>query len=194
MAGALNEAVDRLWETFGDRDSLVTALPADACLARASSGELKAMLPRLCELMVDPSDAVPSSKAFDLCTEADWTKWPAPERFALEAFADTWWLHTITGDTSAPSADDVLAILSHLDTPLVRFLGPWIDEFDGPAAHHLAEAILHRFSSPHWAGREDERSQVEGWTRTEAVILGITMVGGVHLDDGVLSRVLDRLL
>jgi len=96
---ALVDAIDRVWDVLGDRDSLLPSLPDDAVMARARSG-----------------------------------------------------------------------------------------------ARHLAEVIVSRLPEAEWEGSEDQRSQILGWSRTEPVIIGLTVVGGVHLDDGQLSDALDLML
>ncbi len=54
--------------------------------------------------------------------------------------------------------------------------------------------MLGGLAHPVWDGHDDQRRQVAAWTQTEPVVMGLTIVGGIHLDDGVLGRVLEVLL
>lgn len=193
--GALGEAIDRLWDVFGDRTSLFSVLDSDAVLARAHAGEVRGALPRLMELIVadavSPADRIES---FDLLSSEDVAPWSRADRSAIERFADTWWRFTLETEQPAPPVDAVLACLVRLDAPLIRWLSRWLDELDGPAAHHLARTVIDGLDDPGWADHDDEREQILGWARTEPVVLGLTVVGGVHLDEGELSEALDRML
>ena len=77
---------------------------------------------------------------------------------------------------------------------MVRWLGPWLDALDGPAARHLARFVIDGPTDPGWEASEDHAGQVLAWARTEPVLFGLTLVGGVHLDDGMLGEALDVLL
>ncbi len=191
----LDRSISRLWGVFSDRSSLLRDLPADAVLARADAGELRFCLPRLLELLsTDRLDAEPGYRVADRLAAADWQSWERQEREALEDFFDTWWLLTRAFDDGPLSASDVLGILVHLGVPLVRWLGPWLEDFDGAAARHFADMILGGFQGPAWQSAPDERGQVQGWASSEACIFGIALVGGIHLPDEQLSAVLDRLI
>lgn len=192
---ALAEAIDRVWEELGDRSSLFPALADDAAMARAHGGEAMEATPRLLELAVtDRLEHMSIVAPFELLAEAAWRTWPDRQRRAVEALLDTWWTWTRTANEPAIAPGRVLACLCRTGIPQVRWLGPWLDDLDGPPAQHLADVIISQLPEPEWEGYEDQRSQILGWSRTEPVIVGLTVVGGVHLDDGQLSEALDLML
>ena len=193
--GAVAEVIDEVWRVFGDRDSLMPLLDADAVMVRAQTGELKIALPRLFELTAgDELGDVPRQQTFALLSSSDWQHWDPPERQAVVSFADTWWRATRTDEDPLVSVDSVLACLAYLGLPMLRWLGPWLEDLDGPGARHLADAVIAQFPDEAWAGLPDERSQVLAWARGEPVILGLTLIGGVHLAEGKLGEALDQLL
>ncbi len=192
---ALDNAIDRVWDVLGDRSSLLSVLADDAVMARARSGEAKQALPRLLELaVVDELEHMSIVEPFDLLNAEGWTTWPDAERRAVEGLVDTWWTWTRTAIDPTIDPGLVLACLCRLGVPLVRWLGPWLEDLDGPPARHLADVIISQLPEPEWEGFEDQRSQILGWTRTEPVVIGLTVVGGVHLDEGQLSDALDLML
>lgn len=192
---ALDEAVDRVWDVLGDRNSLLSVLADDAVMARARAGEAKHALPRLLELaVVDELEHLSITEPFDLLDAAGWTAWPDTERRSVEGLVDTWWTWTRTAIDPTINPGRVLACLCRLGVPQVRWLGPWLEDLDGPPARHLADVIISQLPEPEWEGFEDQRSQILGWTRTEPVIIGLTVVGGVHLDEGQLGDALDLML
>lgn len=211
----LDRAIDRLWDVFSDRSSLIGSLPADAVLARADSvdgaaghelaagqggNELRFCLPRLAELLTtNRLDAEPGYRIADRLRDAHWQSWDRHERETLEEFFDTWWLLTRSLDGGAVPASDlpaseVLGALVHLGVPLVRWLGPWLEDFDGPPARHFADMILGGMDTPAWTSAPDERGQVLAWAASESCVFGIALVGGIHLPDDRLSDVLDQLI
>ncbi len=195
LSGELGASVDRLWSVLGDRESLFPELPDDAALARARSGELVEAIPRLLELAIGGGlERVAITEPFDLLREADWTTWPANQRAAIEDVIDTWWLWTRTAIEPEHGPGLVLACLCRLGVPQIRWLGVWLDDLDGPAAGHLAAVVTSQLQEPEWEGFDDERSRILGWCRTEPVIIGLTVVGGVHLEEGQLSAALDAML
>lgn len=195
LAGALGDAHQILWERFGDRQSLMSDLPADAVLARARSGESRESIPRLFGLIVtDQLGTADRLEFFRLLDEAAWQEWPRDDRWAILGAFDTWWTFTRSDSEPPLSAGTVLACLAHVEVPLVRWLGPWLEDLDGPGARHLADVVIDQLSDPEWEDRSDQRTQILQWTRSEPVILGLTLVGGVHLDPGDLGRALDAML
>jgi hypothetical protein len=195
LRGELGARLDRLWDVLGDRESLFPQLPDDAALARARSGELVEAIPRLLELAIgDGLQRVPVTVPFDLLREADWTTWSAARREAIEDVVDTWWTSTRTAIEPELSPGLVLACLCRLGVPQIRWLGPWLEDLDGPAARHLANVVTGQLPEPEWEGFDDQRSQILAWCRTEPVIIGLTVIGGVHLDEGQLSEALDLML
>lgn len=194
-SGALDEAVDRLWDVLGDRSSLLSTLADDAVMARARAGEAKQAMPRLLELVAaDRLDHLDITEPFDLLAASDWISWPDVDRRAVEGFLDTWWTWNRTAIEPTIAVGRVLACLSRVGAPQVRWLGPWLEDLDGPPARHLAEVIIGQLPEPEWDGLDDARSQILGWCRTEPVIIGLTIVGGIHLDEGQLSAALDLML
>lgn len=192
---ALQVAIDELWAALGDRTGLLPSLPDDAVMARARAGEAKGALPRLLELAVTGGlERVTLTEPFDLLGELAWTSWPARERKAVEGLLDTWWEWTRTAVEPEIAPGVVLACLCRVGVPQVRWLGPWLDDLDGPMARHLAQIVTEQLPEPEWAGIEDQRSQILGWVRTEPVIIGLTVVGGVHLEADHLSAALDHML
>lgn len=192
---AMTEAIERVWDALGDRTSLFPTLPDDAAMARAKAGEAKEALPRLLELAVTGNlMRVEVTEPFDVLSDLSWTTWPDTQRRAVEELLDTWWEWIRTAIEPETSPGLVLACLCRVDLPQVRWLGPWLDDLDGPPAQHLAEVIVSQLPEPEWSGIEDQRSQILGWARTEPVVIGLTVVGGVHLSDGQLSAALDLML
>lgn len=192
---ALQVAIDRLWAALGDRDGLMPSLPDDAVMARARGGEAKAAMPRLMELLVaDELTHIEITEPFDLLRESEWGSWPDEQRGAVQSFLDTWWEWTRTALEPETPPGLVLACLSRLEVSHVRWLGPWLDDLDGSSARHLAQIVIEQLPEPEWEGHEDARSQILGWARTEPVIIGLTVVGGIHLDDGQLGAALDQML
>lgn len=201
----LDGALERLWAVMADDYGLLPGLDLDAVLARADRGELEAATPRLVELVVGHGLAVADAAA--VVSRFGQHPWSPTGRAAVGEALDAWWLETLKrrpGEHPEPYRPAVvLGILVGYRAPMVRWLQPWFDELDGPGAVHLAAVILggrdaaeglDGLSGPAWAGKEDEARQVLGWARTEPVVNGLTVVGGVHLDAGVLGAVLDRLV
>lgn len=195
IVSAFTEAIDLVWEELGDRSSLFPSLPDDAVMARAQAGEAKEATPRLLELaMTDELEHMSIVEPFELLAEVQWRRWPDSERRAVEALLDTWWTWTRTAIDPVVSPGRVLACLCRTGIPQIRWLAPWLEDLDGPPARHLAEVITSQLPETEWQGADDQREQVLGWSRTEPVIIGLTIVGGVHLDEGQLSEALDLML
>lgn len=195
VEGALARALDRVWSALGDRSSLFPELPDDAVLARATSGEVVEAMPRLLELAI--SGAAPRmaiTEPFDLLAASAWATWPAHQRTSIEDLVDTWWEWTRSGIDPDIAPGRVLACLCRLGLPTIRWLGPWLDDLDGPAARHLAEVVIGQLPEPEWEAIPDQRSQVLAWCRSEPVVIGLTVVGGTHLEEGQLGAALDQML
>ncbi len=195
----LTDAIEALWAMMADDYGLLPDLAVDAVLARADRGELVLASPRLIELTVGHELTVAEAAA--VVGRLGPHPWSAAERAAVTEALDAWWLETLKRQ---PEEQDeryptgvVLGVLVGFGAPMVRWLGPWLEELDGPGASHLAEVILggpDGLAGPAWADKTDEANQVLAWARTETVINGLALVGGTHLADGVLDRVLDRLI
>lgn len=194
MASPVVEALARCRETFTEADpaSLIGDLPLDAVLARARGGDVTACVPRLLELAVTGEVTRPSD-AF-AAVAADQDSWDPARARAVEAVLDAWWATVCRVYPFAPGVDEVLAGLACFDLPLVRWLHPWIEQFDGPGIEHLADLVLEGLHASAWADRPDARSQILGWTRTEPVVMGVALVGGTHLEHDRFSAVLDVLI
>ena len=196
----LGQAVERLWAIMGDDYGLLPSLAVDALLARADRGELVLASPRLLALTVGHELEV--ADAAGIVGRIGRHPWSDRDQAAaVIEVLDAWWLETLRrepGEHPAPYRPEIiLGVLVGFGAPMVRWLGPWLDEFDGPGAAHLAATVLggpDGLSGPAWHGKDDEARQVLAWARTEPVVTGLTLVGGVHLDAGVLGDVLDRLI
>ncbi|MGI9597706.1 MAG: hypothetical protein ACR2QK_16200 [Acidimicrobiales bacterium] len=192
----LRAAQAELWRVMADDYGLVPELALDALMARADRGESAVTTPRLIDLLVDYELTV--EQACEVAARLGDHPWDRAGRAAIEEVLDAWWQETLVlspGEHRQPFGPDVvLGILVGYDAPLVRWLDPWLVELDGPGASHLATAVLDGLDGPAWVGKVDQADQVIGWARTETVINGLTLIGGTHLDDDVLSDVLDRLI
>lgn len=184
------------WDHLGDRTTLFPDLPLDATLARARAGEWRHATPRLLDLITTERgvDDVAPWSVIDELVASGFGAWPRSDQVVVEAVFDAWWEATLAFHPSTVPVESVLGTLVHTRLPLIRWLEPWVADLDGAPVEHLAELLEGRLQSPVWTGFEDERGQVIGWARTEAVIYGITLVGGVHLGPERLSSVLDLLL
>ncbi len=198
MASPVEEALTHAWDVLGDRQSLLPDLDIDAVVARADAGELEMATPRLLELAVHGRIGRESlhgliGRVQPLLVER------GPGREAVIDVLDAWWAQTIAldpvdDDPASMRARTVLGALAHLDEPLVRWFEPWLIDLDGPQARHLADLVTDGLSGSAWDEVPDKRQQVLGWAASEPVVFGLTLVGGMHLADGELSDVLDRLL
>ncbi|MEM7273110.1 MAG: hypothetical protein AAF547_08535 [Actinomycetota bacterium] len=199
----LSEALSVLWERAATDYGLLPDLPGDAVLVRADQGELAAATPRLLDLAVSSGLTVTeAATAVTMLGDQAITPdaWPTMAR-DVEELLDAWWVETLQrepgthADGFGPAT--VLGILAGYDAPMVRWLGPWLDQLDGPGAVHLAEIVVAgpaALSAEAWRGKDDQAGQLFAWARTETVVHGLALIGGIHLEDGVLDRVLDRLI
>ncbi len=192
----LRSAQAGLWDTMAEDYGLFPDLAFDAVMARAERGELVTATPRLVELLVDQQLSVMDSAAV-VSTLGD-QRWDNGRRAALEEVFDAWWQETLLlepGEHQPPFTPEVvLGVLVGYGAPMVRWLAPWLVELDGPGAAHLAAVVLGGLDGPAWRGKADQAGQVIGWARTETVINGLALIGCTHLDDQILSDVLDRLI
>lgn len=198
MASPVELAMTQVWDVLGDRESLMPDLEADAVVARADAGELRAAAPRLLELALAARGGRDGSHGLIKRLRpllADRGR----ERDAVIGVLDSWWLTTLALDVAeqdpgSAAAGVVLGALAQTDEPLVRWLEPWLVDLDGPPARHLATVVLDGLSGDAWDLVPDKREQVLAWAASEPVVFGLTLIGGVHLEDGELSDVLDRLV
>lgn len=171
-------------------------LETDAVLARADDGGLTQAVPRLLDLLT--AGQVSVADGATIASMIGSYPWAVEQRILIEETFAAWWLETLMrspGEHTEPfTPDAVLGILVGYDPSMIRWFEPWLFELDGPGAAHLATMVLDGLDGPAWVGKDDEASQVLGWARTETVINGIALIGGTHLDDDVLSDVLDRLI
>lgn len=202
MSSPLEVALEQLTDLVGQHDGLLPTLPADAVMARFNAAladgdgvEVRQSMVRLLELMVtDELGALEPTEVADSLRDAGWTRWPSDEQAAIAHVLDDWWSTVLAQHPHEPPAEIVLATLCRLDFPLVRWLQPLLEQLDGPAAVHLSEIVLQQLPHHSWNDRPDERSQILNWCRSEPVVMGLTVVGGVHLAPGVLGEALDLLL
>lgn len=189
--------------------SLVPALAPDALLSwidaasdRGDADAVRAAVPRLLELAVaDGLGPVPTWRALAHLERAGWRHWPLGHRAAVEEVLDGWWRATLIGHPSRPGAHEVLVAQAVARRQVRPLLDIWLGELDGAGAIHLAELVCHDLDPvsgllvhPGWAGLEDLSGQVVAWARSEPVIVGLTLIGGSHLDRDLLSDALDRLI
>jgi hypothetical protein len=189
--------------------SLVPALAPDALVswidAAADRGDdeaVRAAVPRLLQLAVaDQLDPIPTWEALGHLDRAGWRDWPLAQRAAVEEVLDGWWRATLIGHPSRPDAHEVLVAQAVVRRQVRPLLDLWLAELDGSGAIHLAEVVRDDLDPgagelvhAGWAGLEDLSAQVVAWARSEAVIVGLTLVGGPHLDRELLSDALDQLI
>lgn len=190
----LRTALDRFWSVTADDYGLIPELELETVLARARTGhgdDVSICLPRLADELIagelSPVAAIEVVGLLDGHAGSD-----------LAVLFDAWWFDVLErppGEHRPGCAPEpVLGLLAHTGAPMIRWLQPWLESLDGPPAVHLAAAIVAGFPSPTWAGRPDERQQVMAWTRTEAVINGLALIGATHVDDATMSRVLDIVI
>lgn len=194
LSRPLSDALVVLSQEFPTDLILVDELAADAALAIAGT-DLEASLVRLFELVA--TDALGDRYAyevFDLVGKAGWLDWDMPAVQAITTWANAWWLTSLMTEPEFVNVGDVLGNLTHLGLPMVKWLSAWLDSLDGPGAQHLANFIIDGSSHPGWEGRDDERGQVLAWARSEAVVNGFMLIGGVHLEPGRMRQLLDRII
>lgn len=188
-----------MWATLADDYGLIPEIEFRTVLARARTGDANTVtqcVPRLVSALIDgkPSPV----EAIEIVELVARSPWSVEDRLCLMEVLDAWWFDVLhrRPDEHLPryGPGDVLGLLAHADAPMVRWLHPWLDEIDGLPATHLARLIVDGFPAPTWAGRSDEREQVMAWTRTETVINGLALIGTSHIDDDIMSRVLDILI
>ncbi len=190
----LELAQSSAWDLFGGGETLLPDLALDAVLARAKTTGVEAVAARLLDLLVEGDGGDPLWEIADVFEEAGWRQWPVAQRHAVEMVLDAWWQTTLVFFPAAQPVEVVLASLAHFGVSLTRWLEPWLADLDGPPVQHLAELITGTLQSQGWVDALDERGQIIAWAQSEPVVIGITFVGGVHLDDGQLAEVLELLL
>ena len=180
---------------FPSGSALMGSLASDAVMARASDGEVRQTLHRLLELASAGQlrDRHPF-EIFDLLVGENWLGWENSGVRAVTRWAHAWWGSVLFDFPGEQRAADRLGELVHLGLGIGGWLRTWLDEFDGPAAQHLADFVIDGSTHPAWNGHADELGQLEAWTRSEPVVMGLTVIGGVHLAPGLLGRVLDRIV
>ncbi len=174
---------------------VVAGLSEEALWALARNGDLDRCATRLVELVIGGTlDSLEPWEVTEFLVGEGWAGWSDGQRGALLGCFDAWWQTLLHFHPYTPGVDVALAALAQFDEPLIRWLQPLLEGLDGPGAEHLADLVIGRLSSPGWDRRPDRRLQVLAWSGTEPVVLGLTLVGGVHLSDGRLGRALDRML
>lgn len=181
--------MERVEGAFPDDSLLIATLALDAVMARAHSGELVACIPRLMRLGIDDHELA----AFELVASG-WGDFTSTQRAALTHLLARWWESTLGVPPDTVNASTVLACLARLPIGLAQWEQAWLADLDEWPAAHLVHLILIGLDSDPWAGIPGRRDEVRGWTRTEPVLFGLTMVAGAHLSEGELALVLDRLV
>lgn len=175
--------------------SLVDGLSPDVVWELVLGGDLERCAPRLLELMVSGARDVPDPwQVTAVVASEGWPTWSIARRRAFTELLDVWWATALEVYPFTPDIDELLASLAQLDEPLVRWLQPLLESLDGAGAEHLADLVISGLRSQGWERVPDRRSQVLGWCRTEPVVIGLTLVGGVHLAEGRLGHALDVML
>jgi hypothetical protein len=198
----LQRAIAGLRAAFVDPDvvasgglALVDGLSPDVVWELVLGGELERCTPRLMELMVKGAPVGPAPwRVLAVLAAGGWPTWNTGRRRAFTHLLDVWWATALEIHPFSPEVDEFLAALAQLDEPLVRWLQPLLESLDGAGAEHLADLVMSGLRSPGWEQVPDRRSQVLGWCRTEPVVIGLTLVGGVHLAEGRLGNALDVML
>ncbi len=184
----LRQALDRLRSAL-PTDELADAVEIPTLLALADAGDLAGVTAPLLEAVID--GRVPASER-----AAVLARWRTTDDVRWDEVIDAavaWWDEARWADPSEP-AHLVLADLCHLDEPMSRWLQPWLDDLDGEPARHLAAAVLADWAAPGFAELPDQQQQCRSWAASEPVVFGFTLVGGVHLEQGELGAVFDRLV
>ena len=198
----LTEALAALWSPEIDY-GLLPDLPGDAVLSRARRGEMTLAIPRLLELAVSGRLTVAEAAGATTLIGEHLAKSADDARLArrVEEVLDAWWLETLMRDPGTHvdgfEPEAVLGIVAGYDAPMVRWFEPWLEQLDGPGAAHLGAIVVAGpagLTPEAWVGCEDQASQLFAWSRSETVVNGIALIGGVHLDDGMLDQVLERLI
>ncbi len=191
---AIENALAAVRRNFGEPQGLMASLDADAVWVRANDGEWLNSVSRLLELWVGRDlEPVPAHDVLGRLAEG-WSSLTDDQARSIELLADTLWIEALTTHPSDPSADMLLGELTYLQLPMVRWLEPWIESLDGPGAQQLADAIIRPSNTRAWAGQRDARGQLEAWAASEPVVMGLAVVGGVHLNEGDFAELLDRLV
>ena len=198
----IGEALDEIRTLVDSRNALLDLLDADAILARVDQAasadavvEFVNSLPRLLELLVtDDLGAVRPWEITRRFPGQGWLEWSPLLRAAVATVFDQWWLTVLSAHPSRPPVGDVLATLVALELPLSRWLHPLLHSLDGPGARHLLDIVMGELEGDGWEEHDDERQQILAWCRTEPVVMGVTLVGAVHLDEGRFGDLLDALL
>ena len=153
-----------------------------------SAEDLRALLPRVFEVLTAGLLATPPEVLFGKLRQGEWGEWPIDEVAAVNGIVDALWLATIAEHPAAIGlpAGRVLTAIAELG----RDLGPHLDDWlllatsDGPggasARRHLADLARHVASttaaglevgSLFWSPRPVEAARLEAWIRSDAVRL-----------------------
>lgn len=225
-----------VWDCFspGGKTSygLLVELPFDAVMVRARGGEAVACTPRLLELVVGHDLSVIEARdvmnlvgalagtADDDGDSSAETLVPK-QALAVQNLLAAWWEQSLRRDggetVSGYPPVVVLGLVARWPGPMNRWLGPWLERFDGPAARHLVDAVaavaLASPASPDapvseqadwvvvgplvteaWRSQDDRRGQLLAWAKTETVVNGLVLVGATHLQSGHYPKLLDDVL
>jgi hypothetical protein len=169
----------------------VAAIAIDRWLPHAittwgTAEDLRALLPRVFEVLTAGLLTTPPEVVFGKLRQADWGEWPIDEVAAVDGIVDALWLATIA-EHPAPiglPAGRVLTAIAELGRDLSPHLDDWLllVASDGPAARaarrHLGDltrqieslgAAELEVASLFWSPRPAEAARLEGWIRSAAV-------------------------
>jgi hypothetical protein len=148
--------------------------------------DLRALLPRVFELLTAGLLTTPPEVVFSKVRQAEWGEWPIDEIRAVDDIVDALWLATIAQHPAAVGlpASRVLTAIAELGRDLGPHLDDWLLMAGSPTDHavaaraHLTDlARLVRslaaadlsVSSLFWSARPSEADRLEQWIASPAV-------------------------
>jgi hypothetical protein len=148
--------------------------------------DLRALLPRVFELLTAGLLATPAEAVFAKVRQADWGEWPIDEIRAVDDIVDALWIATIAQHPSLIGlpASRVLASIAELGRELRPHLDDWLLMASSSGLHaaaarrHLAElarqvqnleAIDLSVASLFWSPRPAEAERLAEWISSDVV-------------------------
>lgn len=142
--------------------------------------DLRALLPRVFELLTAGLLTTPPEVVFAKLRHADPPRWPTDEQAALADIVAALWLATLTQHPTplGVPAGRVLTALAELGDDISSYLAEWdrllraADDVGGLARRHLAELVArvdrlrptgHDVSDLFWSPRPVEATRLELW-------------------------------
>jgi hypothetical protein len=150
-----------------------------------TADDLRALLPRVLELLTAGLLAAPPEVVFAKVRQSDVAGWPVDEVAAFDDIVDALWLATLTAYPAALGhpAVQVLAAIAELDRDLSPYLDDWLllvssVQSGAPArshltdfarrVHHLQDAGI-GLTGLFWSPRPAEVERLEGWITSPLV-------------------------